>query len=80
MLLERAAGTPLWLEELIRTLLERGILIEDGGGWQLVADLDAVELPGSLQALIVARIDRLGPARPTLQVASVIGRRFGRIT
>jgi predicted ATPase/class 3 adenylate cyclase len=78
VLLERAAGTPLWLEELIRTLLERGILIEHGGGWQLVADLDAVELPGSLQALIVARIDRLGPARPTLQVASVIGRRFGR--
>ena len=78
VLLERAAGTPLWLEELIRTLLERGILVEGSGGWQLVADLDAVELPGSLQALIVARIDRLGPARPTLQVASVIGRRFGR--
>jgi predicted ATPase/class 3 adenylate cyclase len=78
VLLERAAGTPLWLEELIRTLLERGVLIENGGGWQLAADLDAVELPGSLQALIVARIDRLGSARPTLQVASVIGRRFGR--
>ena len=78
ILLERAAGTPLWLEELMRTLVERGILIDGDDGWQLVGDLDAVELPSSLQALIVARIDRLGPARPTLQVASVIGRRFGR--
>ena len=78
VLLERAAGTPLWLEELVRTLVERGVLIEGEDGWQLTGNLDAVELPGSLQALIVARIDRLGPARPTLQVASVIGRRFGR--
>jgi len=78
VLLERAAGTPLWLEELVRTLVERGVLIEGDDGWQLTGNLDAVELPGSLQALIVARIDRLGPARPTLQVASVIGRRFGR--
>jgi class 3 adenylate cyclase/predicted ATPase len=77
VLLERAAGTPLWLEELVSTLLERGILIEGDDGWRLVADLDAVDLPRSLQALIVARIDRLGSARPTLQVASVIGRRFG---
>ena len=78
ILLERAAGTPLWLEELVRALVERGILVDGDGGWQLTGDLDAVELPSSLQALIVARIDRLGPARPTLQVASVIGRRFGR--
>jgi class 3 adenylate cyclase len=76
--LERAAGTPLWLEELVRTLVERGVLVESEDGWQIIGDLDAVELPSSLQALIVARIDRLGPARPTLQVASVIGRRFGR--
>jgi class 3 adenylate cyclase/tetratricopeptide (TPR) repeat protein len=77
-LLERAAGTPLWLEELVQMLVERGLLVATESGWQLVGDLAAVELPSSLQALIVARIDRLGPARPTLQVASVIGRRFSR--
>lgn len=76
-LLERAAGTPLWLEELARTLVERGLLSEDERGWQLDEQMSTVELPDSLQALIVARIDRLGPARPTIQVASVIGRRFG---
>jgi class 3 adenylate cyclase len=77
-LLERAAGTPLWLEELVRTLVDRGILAAQDGRWQLPGDIATIELPDSLQALIVARIDRLGPARPTLQVASVIGRRFGR--
>jgi class 3 adenylate cyclase/predicted ATPase len=77
-LLERAAGTPLWLEELVRTLVERGLLVVEADGWRLTDDLSAIDLPDSLQALIVARIDRLGTARPTLQVASVIGRRFGR--
>jgi class 3 adenylate cyclase/tetratricopeptide (TPR) repeat protein len=77
-LLERAAGTPLWLEELIRTLLERGVLSVTSTGWQLAADPTTIDLPDSLQALMVARIDRLGAARPLLQVASVIGRRFGR--
>jgi tetratricopeptide (TPR) repeat protein len=75
--LERAAGTPLWVEELVRTLIERGLLVAEDGRWRVTADLDRVEIPTSLQALIVARIDRLGEARPTLQTASVIGRRFG---
>ncbi len=77
-ILERAAGTPLWVEELVRTLVERGLLVDAGGRWGVAADLADVEIPESLQALIVARIDRLGEARPTLQTASVIGRRFGR--
>jgi class 3 adenylate cyclase/tetratricopeptide (TPR) repeat protein len=76
--LERAAGTPLWVEELVRTLVERGLLARQDGGWRVAADLRAVEIPDTLQALIVARIDRLGGARPTLQTASVIGRRFGQ--
>jgi tetratricopeptide (TPR) repeat protein len=77
-MLERAAGTPLWVEELVRTLTERGLLVPEDGRWRVAADLDRADLPDTLQALIVARIDRLGEARPTLQTASVIGRRFGR--
>src|SRR5437762_2346741 len=37
-LLERAAGTPLWLEELVRTLIERGLLVAEAGGWRLTDD------------------------------------------
>jgi class 3 adenylate cyclase/tetratricopeptide (TPR) repeat protein len=73
-LLERAAGTPLWLEELIRTLQERGVVTgEQQGG---IEDLGHLEIPDTLQGLIIARLDRLGEARVTLQTASVIGRRF----
>jgi tetratricopeptide (TPR) repeat protein len=72
-LLDRAAGTPLWLEELIRTLQERGVVTP---GEQAVADLEHLEIPDTLHGLIVARLDRLGEARVALQTASVIGRQF----
>jgi tetratricopeptide (TPR) repeat protein len=76
--LERAAGTPLWVEELISTLIERGLLVAEDGRWRVTADLAHVEIPNTLHALLVARIDRLGDARPTLQTAAVIGRQFGQ--
>ncbi|MCC6176758.1 MAG: AAA family ATPase [Chloroflexi bacterium] len=78
VLVERASGTPLWVEELVQTLVERGLIVRSGDNWRITADLRHVDLPSSLQALIVARIDRLGAARRTVQTASVIGRRFGR--
>ena len=60
----RAEGNPLFLEEVVRALLDQGA--GEGG-----------RIPDSLQALLTARIDRLDDtARHTLQMASVIGRRF----
>jgi class 3 adenylate cyclase/tetratricopeptide (TPR) repeat protein len=73
-LLERAAGTPLWLEELIRTLRERGVVSNEGK--TSLGDIGHLEIPDTLQGLIIARLDRLGEARVALQTASVIGRRF----
>ncbi len=55
----RAAGNPLFAEELTEAYLDSG---ED--------------VPAGLQALLTARLDRLGPARPLVQVAAVIGTRF----
>ncbi len=74
-LLDRAAGTPLWLEELIRTLQERGVV--GSSGEDGAVDLKHLEIPDTLQGLIIARLDRLGEARVALQTASVIGRQFG---
>jgi class 3 adenylate cyclase/tetratricopeptide (TPR) repeat protein len=73
-LLDRAAGTPLWLEELVHTLRERGIAERMTGSFS--PDIADLEIPDSLQGLIVARLDRLGEARVALQTASVIGRQF----
>lgn len=79
VVLEKAEGNPLFLEEVVRHLIERGVLSQDGdGGWATGAWGD-VPLPDSLQALLTARIDRLDePTRRTLQAASVIGRVFAR--
>src|SRR5215469_8296010 len=60
----RAGGVPLFVEEVTRLLLERG---EKGG-------IHAI--PPSLQQSLMARLDRLGPAREVAQVGSVIGRGF----
>jgi predicted ATPase len=60
----RTGGVPLFVEEVTRLLLERG----DKGGVHVI--------PPSLQQSLMARLDRLGPAREVAQVGSVIGRGF----
>ncbi len=73
----RAEGNPFFLEEVIRTLIERGSLRRRDGSWTLAGDPGDLAIPDSVQALLTARIDRLeeGP-RHLLQAASVIGRSF----
>ncbi len=61
----RTGGVPLFVEEVTRLLLERG---EQGGGIQTI--------PPTLQQSLMARLDRLGPAREVAQIGSVIGRGF----
>jgi class 3 adenylate cyclase len=61
---ERTGGVPLFIEEVTRLLLERG---EQGG---------AQAIPPTLQQSLIARLDRLGPAREVAQIGSVIGRGF----
>ena len=61
----RTGGVPLFVEEVTRLLLERG---EGGGGIQAI--------PPTLQQSLMARLDRLGPAREVAQIGSVIGRGF----
>ncbi|MGV9800443.1 adenylate/guanylate cyclase domain-containing protein [Mycobacterium sp. NPDC003449] len=74
---KRAAGNPFFAEEIVRDLSERDVLI-GGRGCYLCADPVAdVSVPSTLQAVIAARIDRLGlAAKRTLNAAAVIGSRF----
>jgi class 3 adenylate cyclase len=70
----KAEGNPLYLEELLRALLETG---SDRRRTWTITPKTAAELPPALEALLVARIDRLEPgARRLAQVASVVGREF----
>jgi class 3 adenylate cyclase len=75
---ERAAGNPFFAEEMVRELVQRGVLAGERGGYVCRVDVAELSVPATVQAAIEARIDRLGtPAKRTLTAASVIGARFG---
>jgi adenylate cyclase len=70
-LMERAQGNPFYLEELLNYLRDRGLDPRDP------ADLQKIELPDSLHALVLSRIDQLSEReKTTLRVASIVGRLF----
>jgi class 3 adenylate cyclase/tetratricopeptide (TPR) repeat protein len=72
---ERAAGNPFFAEELVQTLAEAGGLEGAPGGYRLVRPIEELELPATVQAVLAARIDRLGAReKQLLQRASVIGK------
>jgi class 3 adenylate cyclase len=74
-LVQRSEGNPLYLEELLRALIESGAL-ERRRTWTLTVSHQEL-LPPALETLLVARIDRLPPeARTLVQAAAVIGREF----
>lgn len=77
--LQRSAGVPFYLEEILRMLIDAEIIRKEGSHWRMVpgADVSTVGVPDTLRDLILARFDRLGPFhRNVLQAASVIGRQF----
>ena len=74
---EKAEGNPLFAEEIVSFLTERGMLRGTAGGVEFDTNAVAIALPASVQSLLTARVDRLAPKdRALLQAASVIGRRF----
>ena len=74
---EKAGGNPLYVEELIRSLIEGEVLVRAGDSWRIQGDVATLKVPETLEKVIQARLDRLPPAeRATLQMASVLGRRF----
>ena len=79
LLQEKARGNPFFIEELLRTLGESGLLRRSDGEVDLSGDGEAIELPDTVEDLVRARLDRLPEKeRLTLKVAAVIGRTFRR--
>lgn len=74
---EKTQGNPLFVEQVCANLIESGVLVRDHNQYQLVGNASRVQVPDSLQGLLMARLDRLDPpTRDLLQFASVIGLRF----
>jgi class 3 adenylate cyclase/tetratricopeptide (TPR) repeat protein len=75
-LLARAEGNPFYLEELVRSMVDAGALVSANGGWSFDREVP-VEVPETVEKVILARIDRLDPeAREVLAAAAVLGRQF----
>jgi class 3 adenylate cyclase/tetratricopeptide (TPR) repeat protein len=77
VLLEKAEGVPLFVEEVVKTFLDVGALRRENGSYRVVQGLAEARVPDTVQGIIMARLDRLGEAgKRTVQLASVIGRQF----
>jgi tetratricopeptide (TPR) repeat protein len=75
-ILERTDGVPLYIEELTKSVLESGVLAEENGVLVLAGPLPALAVPSSLQASLVARLDRMASARALVQTSAALGREF----
>ena len=80
LIMDRAEGNPLFVEELAQAMVESGVLTIEGGRCTVTAASDeeaASAFPDTLEGLVTSRLDRLAPpAQRTAKVASVIGRIF----
>ena len=77
LIVGRAGGNPLFVEELTQSLLENGSIQRKEHGYILSRKASEIEVPDTLQGIIAARIDRVEESlKRIMQVASVIGREF----
>ena len=72
-----AEGNPFFITEILRRLVETGMLVRDGGRWRYTGDIAGLAIPESVREVIGRRLDRLSEAtRRLLGQAAVIGRQF----
>lgn len=75
-IISKTDGVPLFVEELVRMLLESSILREDGDRYTLAGPLPPLAIPSTLQDSLMARLDRLSAEKEVVRLGSVLGREF----
>jgi class 3 adenylate cyclase/tetratricopeptide (TPR) repeat protein len=77
-IVDRSEGNPLYVEEIVRKLIDDGVLrATEASRWELAQPIGEIELPRSVQGLIAARLDGLpDDEKAVLQDAAVVGRVF----
>jgi predicted ATPase/class 3 adenylate cyclase len=77
LVVKKTGGYPLYVEELLRSLLDKGQLVRTDSGLGVANPLSETEIPDTIHDIIVTRIDRLdGEVKRVLQFASVVGQEF----
>ena len=61
LIVVRAGGNPFYLEEVVRSLIEADVLVQEADGWACTADVATVDVPPTVQGVLLARLDRLPP-------------------
>lgn len=74
----QSQGNPFYIEEIVKSFIEQGVVCEDRKGkWKFAGDIKHIELPDTVEGIILTRIDRLDiTEKDVLQTASVLGREF----
>jgi class 3 adenylate cyclase/predicted ATPase len=72
----RTDGVPLFVEELVKMILESGLVREEADRYMLAGSLPPLAIPATLQDSLMARLDRLSTARAVAQLGAVLGREF----
>jgi len=79
LIVKNAEGNPYYIQELIQSLVNQGLLDQDveTNQWHTTRAITSIDMPGSLHSLLLAQVDQLNPEeRVILQMASVIGSDF----
>jgi tetratricopeptide (TPR) repeat protein len=75
-IVDRTDGVPLFVEELTKAVVESGVLTDAGDHYLAAGPVAPLAIPASLQASLLARLDRLAPVREVAQVGAALGRQF----
>jgi predicted ATPase len=75
-IIDRTDGVPLFIEELTKSVVESGWITDAGDHYSLTGPLVPLAIPMTLQASLLARLDRLAPTREVAQIAATLGRQF----
>jgi class 3 adenylate cyclase len=76
-IVDRSGGNPFFIEEIVRSLIDEGAIIQTNGAFEVTEKIDHVVIPPTINDVLMARIDRLEEqTRDLLKIASVIGRSF----
>jgi predicted ATPase len=77
-IVDRTDGVPLFIEELTKSVVESGLVIEAGDHFAVTGRAAPLAIPTTLHASLMARLDRLASVREVAQIGAVVGREFSR--
>jgi hypothetical protein len=77
MILKKSEGNPFFIEEVIRSLIDRDLVYRQDDRWKARREIENIDVPDTIQSMLLSRVDRLeDETKYVLQCASVIGRLF----